>query len=441
MRIYRIFNVFFLLTGLLSAGCALFDDLASRKPESNGLIATPPTYYSTAKARYLGARYKDNLDRLVERITRNPKTATLQFANNITSVGGIGFFTHSATKAADERFLEVVMATPETFEVKGEFSEKVQRLFTRYGLELLGIVSGDNEIYQDREMSGYGLNLGWRNVLAEPAGNRVTLERAIIYFSKERVRHVLRQGLNLNDLLSDAVIFAVEEDGPLNLVTYRPQVSRPDDRAAIQEDNLASASNTPRSPGAAANAVGPEKSVQTAWAEQVALNQKAESQAPVALPGEAKAVKVAEPVSVAKPATAALSEAQSAPAPVAPAEQESEKGLSGPIALLKNRPADVAQEKPIVVRPTAKPLQGFIVQLAFEDKEKAQQWAESMAKRGYTVSLTEAGTEGSLRVRLGNFTGRDAAERQLRTFKQDGLNGVVISLPQAFRPEPRTSVP
>jgi cell division protein FtsN len=64
-----------------------------------------------------------------------------------------------------------------------------------------------------------------------------------------------------------------------------------------------------------------------------------------------------------------------------------------------------------------------------------------MAKRGYAVSLTEAGTEGSLRVRLGNFTARDEAERQLQTFKQDGLSGIVISLPQAFRPVARTSMP
>jgi hypothetical protein len=44
-------------------------------------------------------------------------------------------------------------------------------------------------------------------------------------------------------------------------------------------------------------------------------------------------------------------------------------------------------------------------------------------------------------VRLGNFSVREEAERQLRTLKQDGLNGIVISLPQAFRPEARTSIP
>jgi cell division protein FtsN len=64
-----------------------------------------------------------------------------------------------------------------------------------------------------------------------------------------------------------------------------------------------------------------------------------------------------------------------------------------------------------------------------------------MQQRGYAVSVTEAGTEGSLRVRLGNFALRDEAERQLRNFKQDGMSGIIINLPQAFRPEARSSVP
>ncbi|MBF8254214.1 MAG: SPOR domain-containing protein [Deltaproteobacteria bacterium] len=239
MIISRISQVFFVALGLLVGACALLDDGPAKKPAATGLIATPPTYYSTAKARYLGAKYKDNLDRLVERITRNSKTAPLQFANNISSVGGIGFFTHSATKTADERYLEVVLAAPDTFEIRGEHSEKVQRLFSRYGLELLGILNGDSDIYQDQELNGYGLNLAWRNVVADKAGNRVMLERAIIYFRKERVRNFIRQEIKQNDLLADAVIFAVEEDGPLNLVSFRPQEVRQDFRPAIQEDNLA----------------------------------------------------------------------------------------------------------------------------------------------------------------------------------------------------------
>jgi DedD protein len=233
-------KVLLLVSPWLAVGCALIDGNAPKKTAPSGLIATPPSYYSTAKARYLGGKYNENLDRIVERIVRNPKTSTLQFANNISSVGGIGFFTHSAAKTADERYLEVVLATPETFETKGELSDKVHRLFSQYGVELLGIISGDSDIYQDKELSGYGLNLTWRNIPAEPAGNRVTMARAIIYFSKDRVRNFLRQELNQNDLLGNAVIYSVEEDGPLTLVSYQPREMRPDFRPAIREDDLAS---------------------------------------------------------------------------------------------------------------------------------------------------------------------------------------------------------
>src|ERR1044071_2957115 len=103
---------------VLSA-CGIMDE-AKPKTAPLGLIATPPSYYSTAKARYLGQKYKGNLDRLVERIVRNPRTANLQFANNIASVGGIGFFTHSAASIPDERYLELILAAPETFETTGE---------------------------------------------------------------------------------------------------------------------------------------------------------------------------------------------------------------------------------------------------------------------------------------------------------------------------------
>ncbi|HEX2932245.1 MAG TPA: hypothetical protein VHV54_21135, partial [Candidatus Binatia bacterium] len=231
-------QLFLVLVSLMFSACVLFDESASKKPAATGLIATPPSYYSTAKAKYLGSKYKDNLDRLVERIGRNSKTSTLQFANNISSVGGIGFFTHSATKSPDERYLEVVVSTPETFETKGDVSEKVQQLFSRYGAELLGILSSDGDIYRDKELSGYGLNLAWRNVITQPSGSRVTMARAIIYLPKERALNFIHNDIKQSDLLTDAVIFAVDEDGPLNLVSYKPEPLRPEIRPAIQEDDL-----------------------------------------------------------------------------------------------------------------------------------------------------------------------------------------------------------
>ena len=145
----------------LFTGCGMMDE-TNRKPTPPGLIATPASYYSTTKARYLGQKYKPNLDRLVDRVVRNPRTANLQFANNIASVGGIGFFTHSATTNPDERYLEIILAAPETFETSGDYSGKLSRLFSSYGTELLSILASDPEIYTEKEVSGYGFNLSWR---------------------------------------------------------------------------------------------------------------------------------------------------------------------------------------------------------------------------------------------------------------------------------------
>jgi len=670
MTVMRVFRAFFILCTAFAGGCALLETEPPKKPTPTGLIATPPSYYSTAKARYLGTKYKDNLDRLVERIVRNPKTTNLQFANNISSVGGIGFFTHSAAKSPDERYLEVVLGTSETFETKGAHSEKVARLFSLYGTELLVMLSSDADVYQDKELSGYGLNLAWRNVATGATGGRVAMERAIVYFRKERVRSFLRQEFNQNELLSDAVIFAVEEDGPLQLVSYHPQEIRSDFRPAIREDNLAAAKPAPApalkepiqraeekinkaridssrikesaptpvtKPGAVeaptkaeVPVVAEPKSVvvarkpATSPAEQAAkakpvpplateqlaakestdivgkTNQplvesrqevrgestpssvpapdaavkkptpvEAKAREPIAsavvaprttalvekaaetaLPGpaakipeaaksapvpskvkvesaivtpklespppapkiaveppkkqsaevkpleptvspaqpvieastpkpaevsspaltpaattkaEASAAAVKPPVEIPAPTPAVTVPEPAKPAPLpnaakvepavaltrpsapvvmpVPRESSGEKTSGEQVALLKNKPIEGLPESKPLVRPVPRVLEGFIVQLAFNDKEKARRWAEGMEKRGYAISITEAGTEGALRVRLGNFAQRDEAERQLRNFKQEGLNGIIINLPQGFRPEARSSIP
>ncbi|MGZ8434176.1 MAG: SPOR domain-containing protein [Candidatus Binatia bacterium] len=680
MKIYRISQHLLLSMTLLLGACGLLDDSASKKPSRTGLIATPVTYYSTSRARYLGTKYKDNIDRLVERIVRNSKTSSLQFANNISSVGGIGFFTHSATKTADERYLEVVLAVPETFETKGAHSDKVSRLFSSYGPELLTILSEENDIYQDKEVTGYGLNLAWRNIIAEPVANRVTLERVIVYFAKEKTRNFLRREINQNDLLADATIFAVEEDGPLSLVSYRAPEVHQEFRPAIREDDILAAPAAAHPPPAIKTdspdqgkkdapplrepvaKVAPSKPPVTVAQKPKSLppivpiipETRAKPAVPTAVisvpvelplveaaPGEvaklavptpliapaaeskeaasvikpnvksveparavldapkpAVAPKLAAPppVEVAAPAVVALVP-KAAPAPqIAPAAESKEttpvikpnvksveparavldapkpavapklappppvevaaprevqappanqvkpiKSLtpervvdtpkSPPVAMYvpppeppkveravtptapaESMPADVVRAPPVAVRPVPpeppleiilpvpaqttnappvvdettrpgalaptpvveeapakqigeqlallgnkrtatalakppiartapKPLEGFIIQLAFNDKERAQRWAEGMEKKGFAVSLTEAGAEGALRVRLGNFVLRDDAERQLRTIKQEGLNGIILNLPQAFRPEARTSIP
>jgi fructose-specific phosphotransferase system component IIB len=267
---------------LIAAGCGLMEEPKPKNAAPFGLITTPASYYSTPKARYLGDKYKTNLDRLVERIVRNPKTASLQFANNIASVGGIGFFTHSAATTPDERYLEIVLAAPETFETGGDHSGKLNQLFTSYGIELLSILASDSEIYQEKDVSGYGLNLSWRKVVREASGPRVTLERAVAYFPKQKVRGFLRQEVSQNDLLQVAVIFAVEEDGPMKLVTYSPVEPKPDFRPPIREQTLAATPVEPKAEAELATPVSPTpQTVQTAQVEKKAAGSQNEQQLPI----------------------------------------------------------------------------------------------------------------------------------------------------------------
>jgi hypothetical protein len=584
-------------------GCATSDQNVS-KTAPIGFITTPASYYSSAKARYLGAKYKENLDRVAERIVRNPKTASLQFANNIASVGGIGFFTHSATNIADERFLEVIVSAPDTFETKGDFNSKVLRMFSAYGTELLSILAGDPDILQEKEVSGYGLNLTWRSIVPDSNGTRVTLERAVIYFAKEKVRGFLHQELDQNKFLADAIIFTAEENGPMNLVSYRQQDPRPDTRLPIHEESLAvpqtqartesrlpsqtrvetgkeiippspAASDRPSTANASGSSMlpagqpvaevkareqvagtksperakedsgvvkqnreasrnrppesakssdragvengGPENS-QTAvlsksttgaqpppinqaqpkveqkhaplTSEQVSLAQKnslagsqeRERPAETGLPAQGNRADMAKPMPnpIAKTAprrdphagatadapinadatqnsqaknrdvsVAAKSEVKVPNVPALSTSQTAEgsspsttgKPLSERIALQKDKASETVPKPRAVVGPSPKALEGYVIQLGFNDRGDAQHWADMMERRGYAVSVTEAGGVGSVRVRLGNFLVREEAERQLTSLKQEGLTGIVINLPQAYRPETRTPTP
>lgn len=696
---------------LLVIGCAVSEQNAT-KTAPVGFITTPASYYSSAKARYLGTKYKENLDRLAERIVRNPKTASLQFANNIASVGGIGFFTHSATNTGDERFLEVIMSAPETFESKGDLNTKVFSVFSAYGTELLSILAADRDIYQEKELSGYGLNLTWRSLVPDSKGTRVALERAVIYVAKDKVQGFLHQEVDQNKFLADAIIFTAADNGPMNLVSYRQQEPRLDTRLPIQEESLV----VPQIETRAATRVSPEPRRETvteplqpapaagdtqstgiasgapiAAVKQQSLAGKRQEQIVVSKPtetvkGDSGAARqsqdgsrppeatrrsdhearvkdpVAEPPSVpsktqagssvkfgtttqiteksavtkrleepsefkktesranasevqevdhdreaksasdvrkshsstekagrgneiAKAATvnaaqsqvgtvvdmasgtstAALKSAddkrtavwrksttgaQSSPiteaqpkvekkvapltnqqlpvpassltggpepqrragtvspaqpnpleiakaipnplaksmargdpqqaatagstsvgadasknapmknrdvavaaksevkAPTVPAvsttqspEQSSpstsDKAANERIALQKNKVSEIMPKAKVGVVAHSKVLEGYIIQLAFKDRGDAQRWAETMERRGYAVSVTEAGGMELVRVRVGNFLVREEADRQLASLKQEGLIGIVINLPQAYRPDTR----
>jgi cell division protein FtsN len=474
----------------LLAGCATLQE-NPKKNQQLGLIATPPTYYTTQRARYLGERYKSNLDRMVERIVRNPKTANLQFANNIVSVGGIGFFTHSAAGSIDERFLEVIMGVPDAFDAQLDHSAKVSRVFSLYGAELLSILVSDADIYQEKEVNGYGLNLSWRNLISNATGPKISLERAVLYFSKAKVRSFLRGDLTQSALLGEAVMFAVVDDGPMKLVSYRPRELKPDWRAPIQEESLG-VGRGPAQPGeqsgeaialksagesllvqkeqakvsTEASLLSNEKLTETAGAsgfsakpeyreEEVASvnNSKevAAASAPAAKPsglglpvvqareaiGTQDSIDRLQPAALKNEPALPPTTENRAPTdmPDMPAETRSIDEHSRKQERLASKLTKPATKEELISRSVPQVLQGYVIQLAFGDMRDARRWAETLERRGFTVSLTEAGSSGSVRVRIGNFAGREEAERQLQALRQDGLKGILLNLPQAYRPQ------
>ncbi|MBI2531777.1 MAG: SPOR domain-containing protein [Deltaproteobacteria bacterium] len=440
----------------------------------SGLIVTPASYYSTPRGRFLGAKYRENLDRLVESIVRNPTTSKLQFANNIASVGGIGFFSHSATKTPDERYLEVILGAPEVFESKGDYSAKVDRIFSLYGRELLGILAGDPGIEQETEIGGYGLNFSWRNVGSKERTSGVFLERTVVYFPKEKVRAFLRQQINQNDLPGDATLFAAEQDGPMNLVSYRaqgtmstarssaeqPAIAEPEPPAVVSPQplivetplNAQEAEPSSRQLSVTKDQAAPTKpqnekvvKERTAVASTAVEEQKSRSAATKPAVVETAPVKRAAEPRTTERAVAVKTEPKIPEVRSAPAAKTETKVVENiaaeQVASARVKQTDPAPEKKTSARPVAKNLEGFVIQLAFTEANAAQRWAKTLEQRGYTVSITEAGGNGSFRVRMGNFALREEANRQLRSLRQEGLSGIVINLPQAYRPDVRAPSP
>jgi hypothetical protein len=517
----RHIGTLFTLSFIVIAGCSAADQSAQKNPHF-GLITTPPTYYTTQKGRYLGEKYKENLDRIVERIVRNPKTANLQFANNIASFGGIGFFTHSATSSVDERFLEVIMGAPETFDTKLDYSAKVDRLFSVYGAELLSILASDRTIDQEPQVNGYGLNLSWRNVVPAATGPRIALERTVLYLAKSSVRSFLKGDLTQNKLLEEGIIFAAAEDSPMKLVSYRQQELRPDSRPPIQEETLAIIKSDSKAEAkssasvallpAANPAITPAEEKRSAAAISPAIPKQAEippepslaigendsnmapnlgvqnagkpasvaekpmpvvekaSAGPATLslpsverskPEKVRTIEVQEAVSnrqePAEGATTLASVEQEKTKPRLRAAQDDLQTVNIPLtAPLIGNPSDtetsleqqgtelaVVEDKPA---PEKRPLtqasqvlEGFVIQVPFADRGEAQHWAERFVRRGHTVSMTEASQGGSVRLRIGSFARREQAEQELQALRYNGLKGIILNFPQAYRPEVRPS--
>jgi len=157
--------------------------------------------------------YQPHLEFMVKELVRNPITRKLQFAPNIASAGGIGFYTHSATQTPDERYLEVILALPDVMDSDTDFITKVKQLFSTYGFALLSILAGDEDILDETDIAGYGLNFSWRSKADASSGSNIVIERAVIYNLKGAVYRFVTRQVDQEDLLRNSVIYAVEENG------------------------------------------------------------------------------------------------------------------------------------------------------------------------------------------------------------------------------------
>ncbi len=225
---------------LACGGCSLGEGLSDNGAPV-GVTVAPPSYYtayySTQKARYLGEKYGRHLDQLMEQVVDSP-VGRLEFANNIVSVS-MGFFTHSASQAPDARYLEVLLGMPDILQESTDLRAKVERLFSQYGRELLAILANDMEIYNDKEVAGYGLNFSWRSIAQTPAGPHMTLEGAVVYVPKEEARRLVTQQIEPEEILGKAVIFARQGEHPAKLVRHPPSTPSPEVRAPTHQQTAA----------------------------------------------------------------------------------------------------------------------------------------------------------------------------------------------------------
>lgn len=164
--------------------------------------------------------YQPNLEFIVEELVRNPITRKLQFSANIGSVGGIGFYTHSATETPDERYLEVILAVPDVLDSKTNFITKVNQLFSKYGSELLSVLAGDDDILDELDVAGYGLNFSWRTRPDVSSSSSVVIERAVIYNLKRKVHEFVTLQIDQEELLKNSIIFAIQGEGQARQIRY-----------------------------------------------------------------------------------------------------------------------------------------------------------------------------------------------------------------------------
>lgn len=397
-------------SGWVFLSLVTFLGCSTAKPQGNtspaveaGLSLTPPThytaYYSTQKARALGESYNENLDRLLGRLTQSP-IGKMQFSNAIVSLS-LGFFTHSASRPPDERYLEVILGMPDILEEEADVNVTVSRLFAQYGREILAILTSDTTIADDLKVAGYGLNFSWRSMLRTPSGPRMTMKEAVIYIPKKKSERFLKQQIDQDELLGTSTIFIRQGENPSQQVRYIPPPSQP----WLQSSSPAETQAGDPQMSSTGQIPGTQKSPPFSSPEQ---SHK-------------------QPEQKLSPDKQPYKTARQTPSTPPPHQRSQEERLFDPPSNAQEVPALSA-----LASPPREPLPpsslegGYLIQLSFSKPLEAQRWADFLKERGYVTSLSVIKEDSLIRLRVGNFVSNTEANQFLDHLKERGLQGVIL---------------
>lgn len=147
--------------------------------------------------------------------------------------------------------------------------------------------------------------------------------------------------------------------------------------------------------------------------------------APAAVPPVSVPVVVSAPVS----SSPAASQVVAAPAPAIAGTSDS-KALSVPAttnAQPGHEPDTAKSETKPDEQAQATPKSGFVVQIgAFSKAATAHDWQKKLSKRGFKVYTEKVSDK--IRVRVGPYTTREAAEKSRHTLEAEGLHPNIIAL-------------
>ncbi len=410
---------------LACGSCSLGEGLSDNGAPV-GVTVAPPSYYtayySTQKARYLGEKYGRHLDQLMEQVVDSP-VGRLEFANNIVSVS-MGFFTHSASQAPDARYLEVLLGMPDILQENTDLRAKVERLFSQYGPELLAILANDMEIYNDKEVAGYGLNFSWRSIAQTPAGPHMTLEGAVVYVPKEEARRLVTQQIEPEEILGKAVIFARQGEHPAKLVRHPPSTPSPEVRAPTHQQTAAT---SPQVLTSVIKTDVEEKKADPPAAPSAPLAKAQHSKVEAPTRQETAATSSQVPTSVIK---TEVEEKKADPLQEGKGESVKAKGAGSTQArqdglqLKEQAPAPLleAQQPPQAMR-------GYLIQLSFLEGAEAEHWSGHFSGEGYSTAMSMVEEGRFVRLRIGSFLSVVEATNFLEELQAQGLHGLVLQVP------------